>query len=230
MRLPLTTTLSLLGVLAWLIWEPVGLREWTTRRKNSSARPLDPAFLRLSAADKARLPLAIRFDHPMGTAHGAFTYNAQPFRISRHLGDDLNGIGGGNSDLGDPVFAAGMGQVVYAGVPGPGWGNMVILAHRVTDLEDASQERVYQTVYAHLDKILIALGQVVNRGEKIGTVGTADGQYLAHLHFEVREGPYVNPGQGYADAPLNRVSPEAFIAQRRGAPEEQMNAAPKLNP
>lgn len=230
MRLPFITTLGLLGVLAWLIWEPVGLKEWTTRRKNSVARPLDPAFLRLSVAEMVRLPLAMRFDHPMGTAHGAFTYNAQPFRISRHLGDDLNGIGGGNSDLGDPVYAAGVGQVVYAGVPGPGWGNMVILAHRVPDLEDAGQERVYQTVYAHLDKILIAAGQMVNRGEKIGTVGTANGQYLAHLHFEVREGPYVNPGQGYADAPLNRISPEAFIAQRRRALEEQMNAAPKLNP
>lgn len=229
MRLPFITTLGLLGALAWLIWEPVGLKVWTERWKTNAPRPLDPAFLRLSAVEMTRLPLATRFDHPMGTADGAFTYNAQPFRISRHLGDDLNGIGGGNSDLGDPVYAAGTGQVVYAGVPGPGWGNMVILAHRVPDLEDANEEHVYQTVYAHLDKILIAPGQVVNRGEKIGTVGTANGQYLAHLHFEVREGPYVNPGQGYADAPLNRVSPEAFIAQRRGTPEEQVNAAPKQN-
>ena len=230
MRLPFLMTLSLLAVLAWLVWEPVGLKIWRERRGNRAARPLDPAFLRLSSAEIARLPLAMRFDHPMGTAHAAFTYNAQPFRISRHLGDDLNGIGGGNSDLGDKVYAAGTGEVVYAGTPGPGWGNMVILAHRVPDLEDANEERVYQTVYAHLDKILIVPGQIVSRGEKIGTVGTANGQYLAHLHFEVREGPYVNPGQGYADAPLNRVSPEAFIAQRRGAPEEQMNAAPKLNP
>ena len=230
MRLPSIVTFLLLGLLGWMLWERVGLKMWMARHfETPGERPLDPAFLRLSPLEIVRLPLAVRFDYPMGTVHGAFTYNAQPFRISRHLGDDLNGIGGGNSDLGDPVYAAGVGQVVYAGVPGPGWGNMVIMAHRVPDLEDASQERVYQTVYAHLDKILTQPGKMVNRGEKIGTVGTANGQYLAHLHFEVREGPYVNPGQGYADAPLNRVSPEAFIAQRRGAPEEQMNAAPKLN-
>lgn len=230
MRLPSIVSFLLLGLLGWMLWERVGLKVWIARHvETSEERPLDPAFLRLSPLEIVRLPLAVRFDYPMGTVHGAFTYNAQPFRISRHLGDDLNGIGGGNSDLGEPVYAAGVGQVVYAGVPGPGWGNMVIVAHRVPDLEDASQERVYQTVYAHLDKILTQPGKMVNRGEKIGTVGTANGQYLAHLHFEVREGPYVNPGQGYADAPLNRVSPEAFIAQRRGAPEEQMNAAPKLN-
>jgi murein DD-endopeptidase MepM/ murein hydrolase activator NlpD len=70
--------------------------------------------------------------------------------------------------------------------------------------------------------------QVVQRGEKIGTVGTGDGQYVAHLHFEVREGPYVNPGVGYADAPLNRLSPERFLAEHRGAPEEQLNPAPMV--
>jgi len=188
---------------------------------------LDPAFLRLSPLEIAQLPMAVRFDHPMGSENAALTYNAQPFRITRHLGDDLNGIGGGNSDLGDPVFAAGTGRVVYAGVPGPGWGKMVILAHKVPDLEKPTEERVYQTLYAHLEKILIRPGQMVKRGEQIGTVGTADGQYLAHLHFEVREGPYVNPGQGYADSPLNRVSPEKFINQRRGAPNDQPNEPPQ---
>lgn len=219
--------LLLLGLLGWVLWEPVGLKEWVNRRNPPPARPLDPAFLRLSPLEIARLPLAVRFDQPMGAPNGAFTYNAQPFRITRHLGDDLNGIGGGNSDLGDPVYAAGTGQVVYAGVPGPGWGNMIILAHRVPDLEDPAKVRVYQTVYAHLEKILIKPEQVVQRGEQIGTVGTANGQYLAHLHFEVREGPYINPGAGYADSPLNRVSPERFIQEHRGAPEEQMNLPPQ---
>ena len=62
-----------------------------------------------------------------------------------------------------------------------------------------------------------------------GTVGTADGQYLAHLHFEVREGPYVNPGVGYADAPLNRLSPERFLAEHRGVTDELLNPAPAVH-
>lgn len=226
MRFSTLVTLLLLALLGWVVWAEVGLKEWAAQMKETPVRPLDPAFLRLSPLEVAGLPLAVRFDHPMGSHHAALTYNAQPFRISRHLGDDLNGIGGGNSDLGDAVYAAGAGRVVYAGIPGQGWGKMVILAHRVPDLEDLTQARVYQTVYAHLDEILVKPDALVQRGEKIGTVGTGGGLYLAHLHFEIREGPYVNPGQGYADSPLNRVSPETFIRQRRGAPDWQLNAPP----
>lgn len=206
----------LLGLFALLL----ALVGWFVFRPNP---PFDPAFQRLSPQQIARLPQAARFDAPMGSEHGALTYNAQPFRINRHLGDDLNGIGGLNSDLGDAVYASGFGRVVYAGVPGPGWGKMIILAHRVRETE---KTRVIQTVYAHLDQILVKPDQVVQRGEKIGSVGTADGQYLAHLHFEVRKGPYVNPGVGYADAPMNRLSPERFLAEHRGAAEELLNPAP----
>lgn len=227
MRFPHLLIPCLSAALAWVAWEEAGLKERVAQWKKPPARPLDPAFLRLSPLEIARLPLAVRFDQPMGAPNGALTYNARPFRISRHLGDDLNGIGGGNSDLGDPVYAAGAGQVVYAGIPGPGWGKMIILAHRVPDLEKPETVRVYQTVYAHLDEIRVKPDQVLQRGEVIGTVGTGEGQYLAHLHFEMREGPYVNPGAGYADSPLNRISPERFILEHRGAPDTQMNAAPK---
>lgn len=193
-----------------------------------SPRPFDPAFLRLSPLDIARLPLAVRFDQPMGSEHGALTYNAQPFRLNRHLGDDLNGIGGLNSDLGDSVFAAGLGRVVYAGTPAPSWGKMIILAHRVPDQETPEKIHVIQTVYAHLDELHVKPEQLVQRGEKIGTVGNAEGQYLAHLHFEIREGPYINPSVGYADAPLNRISPERFLAQYRGAADDLLNPPPTL--
>ncbi len=188
-------------------------------------KPLDPAFLRLTPLETATLPLATRFDMPLGSEHGAFTYNARAFRISRHLGDDLNGIGGQNSDLGDAVYAAGAGRVVFVGVPGPGWGKMVIIAHRLPEGDELGP--VVQTMYAHLESIRVQTGQTVQRGDQIGTVGTADGQYLAHLHFEVRMGPYVNPGLGYADTALNRVSPEQFIRARRGAGPAVLNPAPK---
>lgn len=45
-----------------------------------------------------------------------------------------------------------------------------------------------QSLYAHLKTISdIPLGTIVGRGEQIGTVGTAHGNYLAHLHFEMIE-------------------------------------------
>jgi hypothetical protein len=192
------------------------------RDQTAAPAPFDAAFVRLSAGEIAALPLAVSFETPMGGEQGALVYNAQPFRTTRHLGDDLNGIGGWNSDLGDPVFAAGAGRVVYAGVPGPGWGNMIILAHRVPDADGI---QVYQTVYAHLEQRLARLGQTVKRGQKIGRVGTADGRYLAHLHFEVRRSRSVYPGLGYADAPLDRVSPDAFVRSHQ-SPESALVPAP----
>lgn len=212
--------ICVLLMLAMVVMIVRELRFVAVRRK-----PLDPAFVRLTPRETATLPLATRFDMPLGSEHGAFTYNARPFRIARHLGDDLNGIGGENSDLGDPVYAAGAGRVIYAGVPSPDWGNMVLIAHRLPEGDELGP--VVQTVYAHLESVRVRTGQVVQRGDQIGTVGTADGRYLAHLHFEVRVGPYVNPGQGYADTALNRVSPEKFIQTRRGAEAANLNPAPQ---
>ena len=219
-------TLLVAGSVVWSLWDRVGPRLEALPVAARTPKPLDPAFLRLSPMEVAMLPLAVRFDPPMGSEHGALTYNAQPFRVTRHLGDDLNGIGGQNSDFGDPVYAAGAGKVVYAGVPGEGWGKMIILAHRLPESMDGSQATVVQTVYAHLEESWVRTDQLVQRGEQIGTVGTADGQYLAHLHFEVRQGPYVNPGVGYADSALNRVSPEKFLADHRGARAELLNPPP----
>lgn len=172
----------------------------------------------------AALPLATRFDMPLGSEHGGMTYNARAFRMAGHLGDDLNGIGGGNSDLGDKIYAAGAGRVVYAGVPHESWGKMIILAHRLPEGDEFAP--VVQTVYAHLQAIQVQTGQTVQRGEIIGTVGNAKTAPLAHLHFEVRLGPYVNPGQGYADIPLNRISPQMFIRTHRGAGPEVLNPPP----
>lgn len=218
---------ALIASIATTMWSSMAESERVPAEEVEVSRPFDADFVRMSPIEIAALPVAVRFDHPMGSQNGALIYNAQPFRITRHLGDDLNGIGGENSDLGDPVFAAGAGKVVYSGVPGPGWGNVIIIAHRVPEADDPEGFAIYQTMYAHLEKRLAQVDQIVQRGDQIGTVGTANGRYLAHLHFEVRAGPYVNPGVGYADVPLNRVSPEKFIREHRGAPDDQLNAAPR---
>jgi hypothetical protein len=221
----LTLTLALAAAIVGVIWQKLGPRLEDLPDSAVKPKPLDPAFVRLTPRETATLPLATRFDMPLGSEHGAFTYNARGFRIERHLGDDLNGIGGENSDLGDPVYAAGAGRVVYAGNPGPGWGKMILIAHRLP--EGAEHGPVVQTMYAHLEQMQVRTGQIVQRGDPIGTVGTAEGTYLAHLHFEVRAGPYVNPGQGYADTALNRIAPETFIRTHHGAAPQVLNPAPQ---
>jgi len=127
----------------------------------------------------------------MGSETWAYTYNAQSFdksnrrRGGKHSGDDINGIGGQNSDLADPIFAVANGLVVYSGNPSPEWGNCVILAHRTPD------GKILHSMYAHL--IHVTYMEQVPRGQIIGTVGQADVGYLAHLHLEMRESDGVSP-------------------------------------
>jgi murein DD-endopeptidase MepM/ murein hydrolase activator NlpD len=167
----------------------------------------------------ASLPTAARFDFPLGSEHGAFAYNAQPFTENRHLGDDLNGIGGENSDFGDLIYAIADGRVLLAEEGGPGWGNIVIIVHAY---EENGARRYIQSYYAHVEDILVTPGQDVRRGEPIATVGSADGRYLAHLHFEMREfvAPFIGPG--YRDDTRGWINPSEFIRQHRGAPEEDV--------
>ncbi len=177
------------------------------------------AFALPSPLDLAALPTAARFDFPLGSEHGAFTYNAQPFTENRHLGDDLNGIGGENSDLGDPVYAVADGQVIYAQEAGPGWGNVVIVLHAY---DDHGARRYVQSYYAHLQQISVAVLDQVRRGQPIATVGNASGKYWAHLHFEMRE--FVTPviGPGYREETGGWLNPQEFIEQHRGAALEDV--------
>ena len=180
----------------------------------------DPRFRFLSAWQLAATPTAVRFDAPMGSAGSALTYNAQKFwdmnqaRGGHHTGDDLNGIGGMNTDLGDPVFATADGLVVHADEPSPGWGKVVIVSHRTIKGE------ILQSMYAHLHEIGVKPGELVARGQKIATVGTANGHYPAHLHFEMRASDGIDVGAGYAADPLNHLEPMKAGAALRNAPAD----------
>jgi hypothetical protein len=182
-------------------------------------RKFDP-FLELdSPVELAALPTAARFDFPLGTEHGAMAYNAQRFTDNLHLGDDLNGIGGEDSDLGDPVFAVADGQVLAAREGGPGWGNVIIVLHAYR--ENGARKYV-QSFYGHVQTILVAPREGVRRGQQIATVGTGGGKYLAHLHFEMRE--FITPfiGAGYRKDTRGWLDPSAFIRAHRGAPDEDV--------
>jgi len=182
---------------------------------------VDPAALdELLPADPwwvAQLPVAHWFISPMGTRGGGLIYNAQLFnhpnieRNGRHTGEDYNGIGQENSDLGDPVYAASRGGVLFAADVGGGWGGMVILLHRLDDGE------LVQTLYAHLDSIYVVSGATVASGERIGSVGNAGGRYFAHLHFEVRKGARPYLGKGYlpfdSDSNHGRLDAAEFLRQ-----------------
>jgi murein DD-endopeptidase MepM/ murein hydrolase activator NlpD len=163
--------------------------------------------------------IADKFAYPIGKTETSTQakdkkdewYNAQDFGANDHLGEDWNKNSGGNTDCGEPVFAAGNGRIVFAENAGTGWGNVVIIEH---DLPDGTK---VQTLYGHLEKILKTGGNVKMR-EQIGTVGNASGKYLCHLHFELREGscPMWNAtGAGYSAERNGWLDPSDFIDKMR---------------
>jgi murein DD-endopeptidase MepM/ murein hydrolase activator NlpD len=105
-----------------------------------------------------------------------------PFGDGRnHPGIDIDGV------TGDPVTAAAAGTVLLAGMAPAGYsgyGNVVMIDHG----------NGIATLYAHLSRVDVALGQAVEQGQLLGAIGSTGLSSGDHLHFEVREaGKPVDP-------------------------------------
>lgn len=149
------------------------------------------------------------FDFPVGKPDGLGYYNAQGFMKNNHLGEDWNGIHGGDSDLGDPIYAIANGYVYSAKNLNGGWGNVIRLIHYLPNGQKV------ESVYAHCDTITIPTKQWVTKGQIIGTIGNANGRYKAHLHFEIRSILYAPIGPGYSSDTSGYLNPTAFINTHR---------------
>jgi murein DD-endopeptidase MepM/ murein hydrolase activator NlpD len=85
-----------------------------------------------------------------------------------HKGMDIK------APTGTPIMAAADGEVTYAGTRS-GYGLVVEISHG-----DG-----VGTVYGHMNEISVALGDVVQQGDPIGTVGATGNASTPHLHYEV---------------------------------------------
>ncbi len=68
-----------------------------------------------------------------------------------------------------------------------------------------------ESFYAHLDKIKVKEGAWLQRGDMLGTICTADGAYIAHLHFELRHKIDMLIGPGYSTDTTGYLDPTKFI-------------------
>ncbi|WP_008312696.1 M23 family metallopeptidase [Leptolyngbya sp. PCC 6406] len=94
-----------------------------------------------------------------------------------HNGIDFRGA------IGTPIYATAKGVVVKA-VQSGGYGKHVVIDHGYG----------YETLYAHLSKIDVEVGDRVQRGKVIGALGNTGRSSGPHLHYSIyRKGQAVNP-------------------------------------
>lgn len=134
-----------------------------------------------------------------------------------HLGEDIN------RPAGTSVKSIGRGRVVYSKLhPGTAkksnWGNIIIIAHK-----NPTNNQVFFSLYAHLQKRLVEKGERVKLGQTIGKIGKSNTPQNgwwpdAHLHFAIYTGIWQNkvlPGYWKKGSPRTKPShwqePTKFI-------------------
>jgi peptidoglycan hydrolase-like protein with peptidoglycan-binding domain len=145
-------------------------QRWSGMPPDGVAGATTIAALRRPLA-RCPLPLAWPLQAPVGEGFG-------PRGDRFHAGIDLI------ANRGAPVQAAATGRVAFAAFTSGGWGKLVVVAH-----SDG-----VRTMYAHLSKISVRVGQAVSTGDVVGLVGATGDATGPHLHFEVRlRGAAVDP-------------------------------------
>jgi murein DD-endopeptidase MepM/ murein hydrolase activator NlpD len=137
------------------------------------AGPATLAALR-EAPPRSPLQFAWPIDAPVGDRFG-------PRGTGFHSGIDFV------APAGTPVGAAGRGCVRSAGWDAGGYGNLVVIRHRMG----------MTSWYAHLATIDVRAGVCLTAGDRIGTVGATGHADGPHLHFELRrDGAALDPLSG----------------------------------
>ncbi len=106
-----------------------------------------------------------------------------------HKGVDIAGSG----IKGKPIVATADGVVSIATYNTGGYGYYVMVNHGT-----GNDGKKYVTLYAHMTKYIVSVGQKVKRGQTIGYVGTSGASTGYHLHYEIRvNGDTTNPMSYY---------------------------------
>jgi len=131
------------------------------------------------AVKKKAMPTMMPVTAPFNAS--GFGIRIDPFSGQQAMHEGIDFI----TDTGTPVVAAAGGVVQFAGFH-PQYGNMIDIDHG-NDLV---------TRYAHLSKVLIKEGDLLQRGRRIGDSGNTGRSTGPHLHFEVRfRGAPQNPSR-----------------------------------
>lgn len=85
--------------------------------------------------------------------------------------------------LNSNIYASQSGEVVCSKYSG-NYGNLVKIKH----------DNGYETYYAHCNKLLVKVGDIVEKGQLIAKMGMTGNATGSHIHFEIRlNGNILNP-------------------------------------
>jgi murein DD-endopeptidase MepM/ murein hydrolase activator NlpD len=131
------------------------------------------------AIKKKLMPTMMPVNAPFNAS--GFGMRIDPFTGQHAMHEGIDFL----AEAGSPIVAAAGGVVIFAGFH-PQYGNMVDVDHG-NDLV---------TRYAHASKLFVKEGDIVQRGRKLGLVGSTGRSTGPHLHFEVRfKGVAQNPAR-----------------------------------
>ncbi|MGZ4190534.1 MAG: M23 family metallopeptidase [Actinomycetota bacterium] len=172
-----TTVVSQGMVSAPVDWVPVpnltpASSTKTVRKPATTKRAVYiPALPNLGKAS----PKSLGFQWPTRGYHGVTSPFGPRDRGQFHHGADIA------CGMGQALYASRTGRVAFAGDAGDVYGNAVAIDHGNT----------YMTVYGHMTKVGVKVGDVVKTGQFIGTCGMTGNATGPHVHFELRYDGYV---------------------------------------
>ncbi|MBW5448758.1 peptidoglycan DD-metalloendopeptidase family protein [Cohnella sp. CFH 77786] len=120
-----------------------------------------------------------------GEGTGKFAWPVIGHRVTSYLGMRWGRMHNGIDIVGrSSILAADNGVVEFAGYKSGGLGNMIIIDHK----------NGFKTVYGHMKSLKVKKGQIVEKGDTIGIMGSTGHSTGTHLHFEIHlDGKLKNP-------------------------------------
>lgn len=166
---------------------PVTSKTYAIKAKAKSARTKSKTSTTANKSKQAKTPttsvstpkktISKPIKHEWGWPTKGKVISTYSAKAGGNKGIDIEG------KVGQPIFAASSGKVVYSGNGLLGYGNLIIVKH----------SEQFLSAYAHNRKLLVKEGGVVTRGQKIAELGST-GTKAPKLHFEIRRnGKPVDP-------------------------------------
>ena len=128
----------------------------------------------------ACIPAIQPVDKRKCTIVSGFGYRIHPVykTLRMHTGIDFA------AKIGTPIYATGDGVVIDPKGNESGYGNVVVINHGYG----------YESLYGHMSRIAVSMGQHVKRGQLIGYVGSTGLSVAPHCHYEViKNGKKIDP-------------------------------------